>query len=61
MTLTPREQQVGALLAKPYKLIAYELGISVRTVEVHVEHILEKLGASTRTEAALMLARRDAP
>lgn len=38
MSLTPRQQQIGRLLAeaKSYKEIARTVGCSVRTVEVHV-------------------------
>jgi two-component system, LuxR family, response regulator FixJ len=39
-TLSPREREVlDALVAgRPYKVIAFDLGISVRTVEVHRAH-----------------------
>jgi DNA-binding CsgD family transcriptional regulator/tetratricopeptide (TPR) repeat protein len=52
--LSPREQEVHALLAQGLTNaeIAQSLFISVSTVKVHVRHILEKLGARTRTEAA---------
>ena len=52
--LTRREREVAKLLAdgKSNRDIATELFISVRTVETHVNHILSKLGAHTRTEAA---------
>jgi DNA-binding NarL/FixJ family response regulator len=33
--------------------VAESLGISVKTVEVHVQHILRKLGAKSRLQAAL--------
>jgi two-component system response regulator FixJ len=44
--LTPREREVldGLLAGKPNKLIAYHLGISVRTVEVHRARMMERLG-----------------
>jgi DNA-binding NarL/FixJ family response regulator len=32
--------------------IAASLVISVRTVETHVQHIMDKLGCSTRTQIA---------
>jgi two-component system response regulator FixJ len=43
--LTPRERQVlDALVAgHPNKVIAYDLGISVRTVEVHRARMMERL------------------
>jgi len=53
--LTPREQEILALIAKGYsnKLIARELDISVGTIKVHVKHILKKLKLRTRVEAAV--------
>ncbi|MBM3949280.1 MAG: helix-turn-helix transcriptional regulator [SAR202 cluster bacterium] len=33
--------------------VAESLGISVKTVKVHVQHILRKLGAKSRLQAAL--------
>jgi DNA-binding NarL/FixJ family response regulator len=52
--LTPRERDVaaGVCAGKPNKIIAHELQISEATVKVFVRHILTKLGASNRTEAA---------
>jgi DNA-binding CsgD family transcriptional regulator len=52
--LTPRELEVlrHVALGQTNREIAAELFISARTAGVHVSHILEKLGASTRTEAA---------
>jgi NarL family two-component system response regulator LiaR len=52
--LTEREQEVLALLARGLtnKEIAEELILSPATVRVYVSHILSKLGASNRTEAA---------
>lgn len=45
-TLSPRERQVlEALVAgQPNKAIAFSLGISVRTVEVHRSHMMDRLG-----------------
>jgi two-component system response regulator FixJ len=53
--LTPRERDVvRALLAgKRNKMVAYELGISTRTVEMHRAHLLAKLGARTLAQAAM--------
>jgi two-component system response regulator FixJ len=52
-TLSRRERQVlDALSAgRPNKVIAYELGISVRTVEVHRARMLERLGVRSLAEA----------
>jgi len=57
--LTARELDVMAYLAHgcPNKVIAFELGISLRTVEGHIGHIFEKTGTTSRTELALMAAR----
>jgi two-component system, NarL family, response regulator YdfI len=51
--LTPREIEVLHLLADGAgnKEIAGRLGISDHTVKFHISSILDKLGASTRTEA----------
>jgi two-component system, NarL family, response regulator LiaR len=57
--LTPRERQVLELIAqgRPNKLIARELEISEKTVKAHVSRVLEKLGVSDRTQAALYAVR----
>ena len=58
--LSPKERQVLSLIAegKPNKQIALDLGISEGTVRTHVAHLLEKLGVSSRTEAAMIAIRR---
>lgn len=57
--LTPRESEVLQLLAEGLsnRAIAYRLGISEHTVKFHVNAILGKLGAQSRTEAAVVAAR----
>lgn len=57
--LSPREMEVLRLIAAGQvdKEIATALAISPRTVTTHVTHILNKLGASTRTEAAMIAVR----
>lgn len=57
--LTSREQEVLRLLAagKRNQEIADALCVSLKTVEFHVGHVLEKLGARSRTEA-IVEARR---
>ena len=51
--LSPRERQVlDALVAgRPNKVIAYDLGISARTVEVHRARMMERLGVRQFAEA----------
>jgi two-component system, NarL family, nitrate/nitrite response regulator NarL len=58
--LTPREAEVLALLAEGLsnKAIAARLGVAERTAKFHVESILGKLGAETRSEAIVLAARR---
>jgi non-specific serine/threonine protein kinase len=56
--LTPRELQVARLIAagRSNKDIAAELVISQRTAENHVEHILTKLGFTSRVQVAAWAA-----
>ena len=58
--LTRREQDVAALVAQGMSnsQIAASLVISVRTVETHVGHIMDKLGCSTRAQIAAWSAAR---
>jgi DNA-binding NarL/FixJ family response regulator len=61
--LSAREREVLELIAEGLsnKQIADKLFISLSTVKVHVRHVLEKLEAKTRTEAALRwVAEREA-
>jgi DNA-binding NarL/FixJ family response regulator len=55
--VTGRQAEVLALLGEGRSdaEIAHLLGISVRTVGHHVEHILERLGVSNRTAAARLV------
>ncbi len=52
--LTPRETEIAALVAKGLtnKEIASSLVISQRTAEGHIEHILTKLGFTSRAQVA---------
>jgi two-component system, LuxR family, response regulator FixJ len=56
-TLSPRERQVlEALVAgQPNKVIAFGLGISVRTVEVHRSRMMDRLGVRQFAEAVRLL------
>jgi DNA-binding NarL/FixJ family response regulator len=58
--LTDRERQVVQLLSEGLsnKLIADRLGISDHTAKFHVNGVMMKLGASTRTEAVVEAMRR---
>ena len=65
-SLTPREQEVMALLAEgmPTKLLATKLGISTRTAEHHRAAVLKKMGARTVSHLARMsmsLQARNSP
>lgn len=52
--LTGQERRVLALVAQGQRnaQIAQELVISIRTVQNHLYHIFDKLGVTSRTEAA---------
>lgn len=56
--LTAREAEVARLLAKgrTNKEIARELVVSLRTVDSHVQHILTKLGFTSRNQVAALFA-----
>ncbi|HEX6731188.1 MAG TPA: response regulator transcription factor [Pyrinomonadaceae bacterium] len=58
--LTPREVEVLRRLAggNRNKDIGDQLFISEETVKVHIKHIMEKLGASDRTQAVAIGVRR---
>ncbi|HET9908884.1 MAG TPA: LuxR C-terminal-related transcriptional regulator [Anaerolineales bacterium] len=57
--LTIQESVILSLLARGQRnaLIADKLCISIRTVETHLYHIFDKLGVSSRTEAAIYALR----
>ncbi|MGQ4445032.1 helix-turn-helix transcriptional regulator, partial [Streptomyces violaceoruber] len=52
--LTPREREVADLIGEGLtnRQIAERLVISKRTADTHVEHILTKLGVTSRTQIA---------
>jgi len=56
-TLTPREREVVQRVAggKQNKMIAHDLGISLKTVEIHRHNAMEKMGATTGADLARML------
>lgn len=57
--LTPRELAVMRLVSegKPNKVIAHQLDISIKTVEVHRAHVMEKMEAGSVAELTRLLMR----
>ena len=58
--LTAREREVLGCVAAGMsnQQVATSLGISIRTVTVHVSNLLRKTGSSSRTEAAMWAVRQ---
>jgi two-component system nitrate/nitrite response regulator NarL len=56
--LSPREQEILKLVAtgSSNKEVARALGVAESTVKIHVQHILRKLGLSSRVQAAVYAA-----
>lgn len=56
-SLTSREREVLDLMVqgKPNKIMAADLGISQRTVEIHRARVMEKLGVSSLAQAVRMM------
>jgi len=56
-SLTPREREVLSLMArgKPNKVMAAELGVSQRTVEIHRARVMEKSGAASLAQLVRMV------
>lgn len=60
-TLTPRERQVmGKVLeGKMNKVIAHELDIAQRTIELHRQKVMQKMQVSNIAELAYLIAKLD--
>jgi two-component system, LuxR family, response regulator FixJ len=56
-SLTPREREVLTLVTsgKPNKVMAADLGVSQRTVEIHRARVMEKMGASSLAQLVRMI------
>jgi len=56
-SLTPREREVLTLMTrgKPNKVMAAELGVSQRTVEIHRARVMEKSGADSLAQLVRMV------
>ena len=59
-TLTPQQMKILRLICqgKANKEISYDLSIAETTVKIHVQHILRKLGLSSRVQAAVYASDR---
>jgi two-component system response regulator FixJ len=59
--ITPRQREVLELMVRgrPNKVIAAELGISERTVELHRARVLHAMGVQSATELAYLVASNE--
>ena len=56
--LSPRQNEILTLVAQGHanKMIAYQLGMSEKTVRNHLTILFRKLNVESRTQAAVWLA-----
>jgi FixJ family two-component response regulator len=56
-SLTPREREVLTMVSsgKPNKVMAADLGVSQRTVEIHRARVMEKMGVSSLAQLVRMV------
>jgi len=59
--LSPAQKRVADLLKEGMsdREIAHRLGLAVRTVSVHMSAIMARLDAKNRTQAPVILVRRE--
>ena len=62
-SLTPREREILELMTrgKANKVMAADLGVSQRTVEIHRARVMEKMGASSLAQLVRMVMDLDQP
>jgi two-component system response regulator FixJ len=61
-SLTPREREILTLVTSgiPNKIMARELGVSQRTIEIHRSRVMEKMGATSLAQLVRMVMDLDA-